>query len=466
MAHSNDLSQAGSEREREPEVERASQCADVGGLEGAAPLPRSVARSLLQRSALSHSVNAGVRAIALRQTQQMFGNHAAQMANGPVRAKLAVSEPGDPLEQQADEVADAIVNPLARGALPSEAGTANPPGGVLADAPNAGSPLGAAVRTPMVQRRLKMTGATKDIDAALGVLEPPSDLDLKHSPRTKQVSVNRDGGKPNSPELAGQLKKIIDDDKQHALVHVGRKLEDVSVGAYPDKPTQPQEVRIDQVLALERGAPGHGAAKLTHEIVENYEARALEAKSGWAGAFGEAHDLALATENLIEKELGHPGARRNTFAEYVDPPGKKSRFTRRIEDRASHFVVVDLRFEGTWKWSNARRVGRLPVSKYKIDGFSAGSASVPQTAAATIASLASDMKNNPTASAYVEGFASSEGIPEENSKLAHRRGVQVVEAVIAAVNDIMNTNWRRFEKVGHDAKKWNTVVITVERPDL
>ncbi|MCC4769555.1 DUF4157 domain-containing protein [Methanosarcina sp. DH2] len=320
---------------------------------------------------------------------------------------------------------------------------------------------------PMVQRRLLVSSDSKaDIKTMLKLLEPASGFSLKHDPKTKEVSVTASVLKPPSFVLASQLATIISDQKQDAEIHLGRKQKGVSVGAFPSDPDRAvQEIRIDHVLALEKGAPGSGVAKLAHEIVENYEAHALK-DFNWSVAFSESHKMALEVENLIESELGHPGSRRNTFSVLIDPGKGKPRFSRGIEDREKYFLVWDESFDSKNTWSNARRVPRVKVSNYKINGFTLGSNNLPKGGDAIITSLAADLKKNPTASALVEGFASAGSTYAENIKLAEEWARMVSDKVIDKVADKLNTNWRRFHVVGNVARTGNYAVITVERPDL
>ena len=102
--------------------------------------------ALFHDTGLARAANASLRAGILRQTQQTAGNRAAQRAVLPVQRKLAVSEPGDPLEQEADRVATAVVqraparqDPDSRAPLPAHRSPA-------VDAPDAGSPLPSQVR--------------------------------------------------------------------------------------------------------------------------------------------------------------------------------------------------------------------------------------------------------------------------------------------------------------------------------
>lgn len=316
----------------------------------------------------------------------------------------------------------------------------------------------------MIRRRLIATGDKADVKAMLRLLESASGLILKHGAKGV-VSIKGLADKNPSLELATRLQKIIDDPKQDAEIHIGRKQANVLFGAFPSDPAKPvQEIRIDHMLALEKGEPGSGAAKLAHEIVENYEGHALT-DYNWSVAFGASHDKAKRVEDLVEGELGHPGAGRNMFAVYPKPGKGENGFNRWIEDREHYFLVWDQDSKkGTL--SNARRVPRVNVSTYTIDGFTAGSGTLPKEAEATIAALATDMKNIPTASALMKGFASIGGSPEDKARLADEWTELVQDKVIESTGNVIVTNWRRFHRVGIPALTRNSVVITLDRPDL
>ena len=317
---------------------------------------------------------------------------------------------------------------------------------------------------PMIRRRLIATGDKADVKAMLRLLESASGLILKQGAKGV-VSITGLADKNPSLELATRLQKIIDDPKQDAEIHLGRKQAGVLFGAFPSDPAKPvQEIRIDHMLALEKGEPGSGAAKLAHEIIENYEAHALT-DYNWSVAFEAAHQKAKRVEDLVEGELGHPGAGRNMFAVYPKPGKGKDDFNRWIEDREHYFLVWEQDSKkGTL--SNARRVSRVNVSTYVIDGFTAGSDTLPKEAGATIAALAADMKNNPTASALMKGFASIGGSPEDRVRLADEWTELVQDKVIELNGDVLVTNWRRFHRVGIPSLTKNSVVITLDRPDL
>jgi hypothetical protein len=317
---------------------------------------------------------------------------------------------------------------------------------------------------PLIRRRLIATGDKADVKAMLRLLESASGLILKQGAKGV-VSITGLADKNPSLELATRLQKIIDDPKQDAEIHLGRKQAGVLFGAFPSDPAKlVQEIRIDHMLALEKGEPGSGAAKLAHEIIENYEAHALT-DYNWSVAFEAAHQKAKRVEDLVEGELGHPGAGRNMFAVYPKPGKGKDDFNRWIEDREHYFLVWEQDSKkGTL--SNARRVPRVNVSAYIIDGFTAGSGTLPKEAEATVVALATDMKNNPTASAFVKGFASIGGSSDDKARLADEWTELVQDKIIKLNGDVLVTNWRRFHRVGIPSLTRNSVVITLDRPDL
>ncbi|HJR75341.1 MAG TPA: DUF4157 domain-containing protein [Nitrospiraceae bacterium] len=314
----------------------------------------------------------------------------------------------------------------------------------------------------LIQRRLIATGDKADVKVMLRLLESASGLILKHGAK-KEISITGLADKHPSFELANRLWTIIDDPKQDAEIHLGRKQPNVLFGAFPPDLTKPvQEIRIDHILALEKGAPGSGVAKLAHEIVENYEAHALTGYN-WSVALGASHEKAEMTEDLIEGELGHPGAGRTMFPVFVKAGKGKDGFTRWVEDRENYFLVWD---QSDTTLSNARRVPRVNVSTYTIEGWTAASDTLPDDARASIAALTADMKNNPTASALVQGFASIGGSRGDQIRLADQWTEMVQDKVIELTGDVLITNWRRFHRVSIPALTRNSVVITLDRPDL
>ena len=318
------------------------------------------------------------------------------------------------------------------------------------------------IMAPLIQRRLLVTGKSKDTKAFVELLEPASGLTLEHNPKTKEVSITASVLKPQSAVLAGQLATIISDPKQDAEIHLGHKQAGVQFGAFPsDAENIVQEVRIDQIIALEKGVPGAGVSTLAHEIVENYEAHALK-DYNWSIAFDEAHGKAEKIEDLVAGELIGPGSSRNFFPTLVK--NGKEQTVMSIDDRAQYFIVWEEGEKGGVV--NARKVPRVRVSKQTISGFSKDTSSLPQGAAMTIKAVSDDLKKNSTASVLVEGFASIAATSKENDKLATEWAEMVKDLIIFLSDDLMVANWRKFHIVGSANKARNEVRITVDRPDI
>ena len=116
--------------------------------------------------------------------------------------------------------------------------------------------------------------------------------------------------------------------------------------------------------------------------------------------------------------------------------------------------------------SNARRVPRVREASYTINGFMANSNTLPKTAAADLAAIVKDLKKNPTASAFIEGFASLGKTADENARLADKWAFEVRDQVILLAKDQTGVSWHRFEMIGQPDKSRNSVVVTIDRPDI
>ncbi len=346
---------------------------------------------------------------------------------------LRISAPDGPLEHQAETA--------------TESNTINP--------------MQSATSGPLLQRRLLATGDKKDIKDFIGLLEPASGFTLKHDPKTKEITVTASVLKPQSAVLASRLATISSDPGQDAEVHLGRKEAGVMFGKFPmSEENLVQEIRIDQILALEKGVPGAGVATLAHELVENYEAHALK-DFRRSTIFTTVHEEASAVEDLIASELIGPGEGRNVFPAEVKS-GKRTT-TMQIDDRAQYFIVWEDGDNG--KVVNARKVARVNISKHIISGFSKKNG-LPAAATSTIKDVVDNMKKNPTASVLIEGFASAGKTSDENTKLAEEWAEKVKDQIISQTKDLMLANWRKFHIVGNAAKSGNEVRIKVDRPDI
>jgi hypothetical protein len=340
---------------------------------------------------------------------------------------------------------------------------------------------------PLIRPRLFVSGAAPDLKAFFDLLEPASGYTLKRDPKTGQVTAVSAKDRPPSIVLAAELMTILEDPQQDAEINVGRTQTGTRFGAFPSKvpeQTPPksgreglvQEVRIDQMAALEKGAPGAGATKLAHEMLENFHAHSPEVikqfrantvkypDAMWGGVFDESHREAIEKENLIAAELGHPGGRQNTFGVPMGRPPRE--FTRWIEDHEQYFLVWD---STGGVVSNSRRVARARVSSFIIPGFQPGSDRIPEAGRKIIDQVAADMQKNPTVSARVEGLLSVFDSPRGDAYPAESWAGMVKDELITKLTSISPTGtqvWERFYKLGSLSREKSSVVITLDRPDM
>ena len=81
-----------------------------------------------------------------------------------------------------------------------------------------------------------------------------------------------------------------------------------------------------------------------------------------------------------------------------------------------------------------------------------------------LADLATAMKNNPTATAVVEAFASGGKTPGDDQKLARRRALLVESLMIDSAGNTNIVFSGRFAEKGGSDKSRNSVVVTIDRP--
>lgn len=319
-----------------------------------------------------------------------------------------------------------------------------------------------------VQRRLKVTGAAKDVGEMLGLLGPGSGLTLKHNAKSKIVSGTASKTKPVSPELAGQLQTVIDDKKRDAEVNLGRKKKGITFGAFPDdvvnKPVQ--ELRIDHFTAVEKGAPGSGVVKLAHEIIENYEAHG-PARDDPRFAFTSSHEVALKVEDKILAELQSAGgqklsgARRNTY-KFVTGTGKDRKY-QWVEAYENDYLVWEEVMNDKAAFSNARRVGKVHVRSFTVKGFSS-TVHLPKDIDSTLQALADLLKKDSSASVVFLGTATDAKVAREVPKWGLKLEDRIIELIGAG--DELTAASGRFHKAPASVGGSNQVVITVNRPDL
>ena len=283
-----------------------------------------------------------------------------------------------------------------------------------------------------VQRRLIAHGSAVDFNGFLALAESASGQVLVRDPVSDVVTATASlVGGPTSPAFEGVLNNIMNDPVQNAEAQfgthqaaplVGGGLGGVFVGAFPIAAPPVQVIDIDDLEAVEAGAPGRGVAFLAHELQENFTAHALPAG---IGSFNAAHAAGNVAEQAVSAELVGPGTE---LLEYFAPnPAGGTSF---IEDYETFFVVVDrVRAPAPPLTSalpdtvvtGARHVPQTLVATFTVDNFATGSDIVPGAGVASITAAAALLTADPTAAVHVEGFTDDVGSAGSNLDLGQRR---------------------------------------------
>ncbi len=290
------------------------------------------------------------------------------------------------------------------------------------------------ITAPRIQRRLVTFGTLTDVNALLGLIGPRAGLTLNLNVANNQVQIAAVlPGAPPSAALRTQLTAIINNAKQHAEVIIARGQPLVSVGAFPQPSdmtvTRVQQIDIDDILAIEAGAPGNGVAKAAHEIQENFQAHGVTPVAG-IDRFPRAHQRGVAAESDVAEQLVGPGRRDGGVS--VPLPGG---ITVIIQDFENYYLVFStITTAATQNTAVAGAVRSVPVviSARTIDSFASGSATVPAAGAATITAAAADVAANATSTVMIEGFSDSGGPAAGNVAMSRQRAERARAALIAA----------------------------------
>jgi outer membrane protein OmpA-like peptidoglycan-associated protein len=355
---------------------------------------------------------------------------------------------------------------------------------------------------PTIQRRLVTFGTLADVNALLGLLGPRAGLTLALNAAINQVQINAVlPAAPPSPTLRARLQAIINHATQHAEVIVARGQPQVFVGAFPQPSdmtvTRVQQVDIDDVLAIEAGAPGNGVAFAMHEIEENFRAHGVVPVAG-TDRFAAAHRLAeTQAENPVAAELVGPG-RRVAFVQvpgtivptltlplpFGAPPlvipgsiSPVANTTATFFDYENYYLGVSrLRTAATQDTTvtNAQRFAKFTVSARTIDNFVSGSNAIPAAGAALIAAAAADVAANPTSTVLVQGFTDNVGGAAGNRTRSQQRADAVsAQLQVAGVGQLRihaeglgAVNFVAPNATAPDRARNRRVVITVTRPQL
>jgi outer membrane protein OmpA-like peptidoglycan-associated protein len=291
-----------------------------------------------------------------------------------------------------------------------------------------------------VQRRLIATGT--DIASFIALVEPAIGVQLSHDPATNEITAIGSLIAPaTSPALETTLLGIINDPLQDAEINFGAHQTRVAVGAYPAA-GRVQQIDMDDILAIEAGAPGSGIAKLGHEINENYTGHAGAPVGGMA-PFGPAHSAGEATESAVASDLVMSG-NRVASVDVVRGPGSITR----VQDFENYYLVFDRDrpAPNDSVLSNARQAAKVLVATHAVDQFATGSDVVPGAGAATTTLAAADVAANPSATVLIEGFTDNVGTPANNVDLSRRRAANARADLEAA-----GVNSGRIHHVGRGA---------------
>lgn len=286
----------------------------------------------------------------------------------------------------------------------------------------------------IVQPRLLATGTDADIQRFIVLAQAAMGEQLTLDPTTHEITPSGSLATPGtSPAFAQAMHRIMDDATQDAEAHFGQAQPRVAVGAFPtpDDMTGSTEQRIDMddVEAIETGAPGNGLGKLAHELTENYTAHAAAPVAG-VNQFPAAHDAGLSAESDVAEDTVGPGRR----VAGVDTPDVGNAFTR-IQDFETYYLVFTLtRNNATADFavSNAHQAPRVNILTNTIDHFVTGSAALPVPAPPEIAAAAAAVAGDPTATVRIEGFADTTGTVAGNIILSNNRAGTVSAALQAA----------------------------------
>ena len=346
-------------------------------------------------------------------------DEAAHEAAHVVQQRQGAFPPGglsrarDGWELQADAVAERVT----RGESATD---------LLGRGTSAGTPSSVPIQT-----RLIAHGTAGDVARFFAMAEPASGLDLERDPTTDIVTpIASLVGGPTSPSFEAMLANIIDDPLQNAEIQfgehqaaplVGGGLGGVFLGAFPIAAPQIQIVDMDDLEAVEAGAPGQGVAALAHELQENFVAHSLP--PGIA-SFGPPHAAGNVAQENVARELVGPG---RELLEYVVPnPAGGSSF---IQDYENYFLVIDFAAAPAPPLTSAlpdnvvtgvRPVPPTVVASFTIDSFATGSDAVPPNPLA-VAAVSALLTADSTAAVHIEGFTDSVGTAASNLALGQRR---------------------------------------------
>jgi len=285
-----------------------------------------------------------------------------------------------------------------------------------------------------LQRRLLLTGTPGEIADFLAMSEAASGLRLVRNPLTNEVNPIATLVAPaRSAAFANRLTGIMADPLQNAEINVGANQPNVDIGAFPVPRDLTaggvQNVDMDDVNAMEAGAPGIGVADLLHEIVENFEAHGHLPAAG-VDLFPAAHAEGLRAESEAAIDIIGAG---NRVAQADMALGPNT--TRFAEDYDAYYVLSTLTADpltNRFVRSDAAFAPKVLVRATTVAHFATGSDAVPGAGAAGVATVVADLAANPLATVRLEGFTDSTDNAARNLDLGGRRAANAAAALTLA----------------------------------
>jgi outer membrane protein OmpA-like peptidoglycan-associated protein len=327
---------------------------------------------------------------------------------------------------------------------------------------------------PRLDRQLLLTGSATDIADFIAMAETASGLVLSRDPATNVVTAVASSATPaTSPAFAAQLDRIMTAPTQNAEIHVGTHQANVDIGAFPVPADLTaggvQNIDMDDINAMEAGAPGIGVADLAHELVENFDAHAAAPVAG-VDRFGPAHAAGLVAEADVARDIVGSG---NRVAQASMPIG--TNITRIAEDYTNYYVLSTLTAApatADFSRSNVSFATKVAVITLTIDSFITNDATVPAAGGLVLLAVQGLLIANPLATVLVEGFTDDQGSAASNVTLGQQRAQSAVASLVG-----FGVDGGRLHTVGRGATGFvapngtaagraqnRRVVLTVTRP--
>ena len=321
-----------------------------------------------------------------------------------------------------------------------------------------------AVAARTLQRRIKARG---DVDGFIAIAGPATGLGFSHDAGTGITAVEPGaGGKARSPSFRRLLLDIAQSGDDVEL-EFGRKLPNTLVGSFPTKGPDEhghleQRIDLDDVEAIERGAPGNGLAKLAHEIAENFHGHAHPVHgSGDERAqarFQSAHfGGGVPAEEAVLRDLGIGGERLGERTLWGGPDGKTA--VGFVVDYVKYLLLQKITWDAATKDSSYTFVQRVQpdfAETITVFGWAEGSAALPEADRARLEALGATLVDTPGSVIRVEGI-----VDEKGTRGLARQRAEAVRDVIAA--RIMQRANEKDPQANIDMKKAGYAISVLAR---